>query len=81
MGNISPFHLHAHYSQKEQGHIHKRSLSAVDDMKRKEGDSRARLPARTEHDQHYHIALSLLESKEEEEEKLRARLLKNVEET
>ena len=70
MGNISPFHLHAHYSQKEQGHTHKRSFSAVDDMKRKEGDSRARLPARTEHDQHYHIALSLLESKEEEEEKL-----------
>ena len=81
MGNISPFHLHAHYSQKEQGHIHKRSLSAVDDMKRKEGHSRARLPARTEHDQHYHIALSLLESNEEEEEKLRARLLKNEDRT
>ena len=77
MGNISPFHLHGHYFQKEQGHVHKRSLSAVDDMKRKEGHTRARLPARTEHDQHYHTALSLLESKEEEEEKLHARLLKN----
>ena len=75
MGNISPFHLHARYFQKEQGHIHKRSLLAVDDMKRKEGRTRARLPARTEHDQHYHTALSLLESKEEEEEKLRIRVI------
>jgi hypothetical protein len=77
MGNISPFHLHARYFQKEQGHTHKRSLSAVDDMKRKEAHSRARLPARTGHDQLYDTALSLLESKEEEEEKLRVRLLRN----
>jgi hypothetical protein len=80
MGNISPFHLHARYFQKEQGHTHKRSLSAVDDMKRKEAHSRARLPARTGHDQLYDTALSLLESKEEEEEKLRVRLLKNEDE-
>jgi hypothetical protein len=73
MGNISPFHLHARYFQKEQGHTHKRSLSAVDDMKRKEAHSRARLPARTGHDQLYDTALSLLESKEEEEEKLRVK--------
>ena len=81
MGSISPFHLHARYFQKEQGHIHKRSLSAVDHMKKKEAHSR--LPAKTEHDQHqlYDTALSLLESKEEEEEKLRVRLLKNEEGT
>ena len=78
MGNISPFHLHARYFQKEQGHVHKRSLSAVDRMKRKEAHSR--LPANLEHDQLYGTALSLLESKEEEE-KLRVGLLKNEEET
>ena len=78
MGNISPFHLHARYFQKEQGHIHKRSLSAVDHMKRKEAHSR--LPAKTEHDQLYDTALSLLESKEEEE-RLRVQLLKNEEGT
>ena len=79
MGNISPFHLHARYYQKEQGHIHKRSLSAVDHMKREEAHSR--LPAKTEHDQLYDTAMSLLESKEEEEEKLRVQLLKNEEGT
>ena len=77
MVNISPFHLHARYYQKEPGHIHKGSLSAVDHMKRKEAHSR--LVAKTEHDQLYDTALSLLESKEEEEEKLRVQLLKNEE--
>ena len=77
MGNISPFHLHTCYYQKEQGHIHKRSLSAIDHMKRKEAHSQ--LPAKTEHDQLYDTALSLLESKEEEEERLHAQLLKNEE--
>ena len=79
MGNISPFHLHDRYFQEEQGHIHKRSLSAVNVDHKKKKEAHSRLPAKTEHDQFYDTALSLLESKEEEEEKLRVRLLKNEE--
>ena len=47
-------------------------------MKREEAHSR--LVAKTEHDQLYDTALSLLESKEEEE-KLRVQILKNEEGT
>ena len=62
-GNISPFHLHAHYFQMEEGHF-QRSFSAVDHKKRKGAHSRQ--PTKTDHDQLYDTALSLLETKEEE---------------
>ena len=81
MTNISPFHLHARYFQKEQGHTHKRSLSAVRVDHGSRRNANTQLPAKTEHDQLYNTAMSLLESKEEEEEKLRVRLLKNEEGT
>ena len=67
LSNISPFHLHAHHFQKEPGHFHQRSFSAVDHKKGKE--AHPRLPFKTDHDQLYDAPLSLLESKEEEDEK------------
>ena len=67
--NVSPFHLHTHHFQKEPGHFNQRSFSAVDHKKREEAHSR--LPTKTDHDQLYDTpqALSLLESKEEEDDK------------